>query len=180
MGRGVTGVPNGVLEAGPSERLRPAVWPHWAALTLRGGLASLTIALVGFYWDVGWHVDWGRDRTLFTIPHSMVVGVFGMLVATAAAGATAGGASSGPRLRGRTISWSVLALGALGVGAMAAFPLDQIWHEAYGPDVSLWTPSHLLMMAGPSLAPIALWLALGESGMPPMHEERRSRLHLVV
>jgi hypothetical protein len=176
----MTEVPNVLLEAPSERRLRPGDSPRWAAVSLGGGLASLTVAIVGFYWDVGWHVDFGRDRTLFTVPHTMVVAVFGMLAATAAAAITAGDATSGVLLRGRRVPLSALALGTLGVGALAAFPLDQIWHRAYGPDVSLWTPSHLLMMAGPSLAPVAIWLALGEAGIPPVRDERRSRLHLVL
>ena len=39
----------------------------------------LLIAVIGFYWDVAWHIDFGRDtKNLFTPPHVMIlVGLWG-------------------------------------------------------------------------------------------------------
>jgi hypothetical protein len=28
---------------------------------------------LGLYWDVGWHIDFGRNKALFTPPHTMIV-----------------------------------------------------------------------------------------------------------
>ena len=42
-------------------------------------LWSLSVALVGFSWDVAWHADLGRDQALFTPPHVMIlVGLAGI------------------------------------------------------------------------------------------------------
>ena len=35
--------------------------------------AALATAALGLYWDVGWHIDFGRDKALFTPPHTMIV-----------------------------------------------------------------------------------------------------------
>jgi len=75
-----------------------------------------------------------------------------------------GAGGSGRRLR---VPWSALVLGALGVGASAAFPLDDLWHRAYGVDVTLWSPTHLQLIAGGSLSPIAVWLMVREGRRAP-------------
>ena len=44
-----------------------------------------------------------------------------------------------------------------------------MWHEAYGIDVTLWSPSHLGLIAGGSLATISVWLMIREGrGQPTM------------
>ena len=30
---------------------------------------ALQVAVLGMYWDVGYHVDHGRDPGVFTLPH---------------------------------------------------------------------------------------------------------------
>jgi hypothetical protein len=45
---------------------------------------------------------------------------------------------------------------------MLGFPLDDVWHRIFGQDVTLWGPTHVLMIGGASLAPIAAWLLLVE------------------
>ncbi len=45
---------------------------------------------------------------------------------------------------------------------MLGFPLDDVWHRLFGQDVTLWGPTHVLMIGGASLAPIAAWLLLVE------------------
>jgi hypothetical protein len=38
--------------------------------TIRAGgqAAALATAALGLYWDVGWHIDFGRNKALFTSP----------------------------------------------------------------------------------------------------------------
>ena len=58
--------------------------------------ASLLIAVLGMYWDVGYHIDHGRDQNLFTLPHDLIViGLQGIVVA-----ALLHGIMPGPRGRG--------------------------------------------------------------------------------
>ena len=139
----------------------------WAAATIGIGLGALSIAVIGFYWDVAWHIDLGRDKELFTPAHDMIL--LGLLLIPVAAGAAIVLASvtrAETRLRvgALRVPWSSLALGAIGLGALTGFPLDEMWHRAYGIDVTMWGPTHLMMIGGASITPIALWLVFRESG----------------
>ena len=141
--------------------------PAWSAGGVGMGGAALIIAVVGFLWDVSWHIDYGRDEFLFTPAHSMIViGLFLLVVAsvTSIVLATVNRADVGFELKGLRIPYSALALGVLGAGAITGFPLDELWHGAYGVDVTMWGPTHLLMIGGASFCPIALSLMLTEAG----------------
>ena len=139
----------------------------WAAGTIGVGLGALTIAVIGFYWDVAWHIDLGRDKELFTPAHDMIL--IGLLLIPFAAGtaivlATASRAETRLQVGPLRVPWSSIALGVIGLGALTGFPLDEMWHRAYGIDVTMWGPTHLMMIGGASLTPLALWLVLSESG----------------
>jgi len=139
--------------------------PGWCMAGSLTGLTAAGLAAFGLYWDVAWHIDYGRDKGLFTPPHTLIlIGLNGLVFAAiiAVTFATLDGADCGHRMRGLRIPWSALVLGPLGIGASAAFPLDNLWHEAYGIDVTLWSPTHLQLIAGGSLSPLALWLMMRE------------------
>jgi hypothetical protein len=142
--------------------------PAWCA----GGLAlstwSLLVAVVGFFWDVAWHIDLGRDTELFTVPHTLILlGLLGLGAAAlfSIALATVERAPTAWHLRSLRIPRGALALGVLSAGAALGFPLDDLWHANYGVDVTMWGPTHLLMIGGASLAPIAQWLLATEAGL---------------
>ena len=141
--------------------------PGWAMAGSLTGLTAAGIAAVGLYWDVAWHIDYGRDKELFTPSHTMIlIGLNGLIFAAAVAVLFATldrSESGGPAQRSRLrVPWSAVVLGALGFGASAAFPLDDLWHQAYGVDVTLWSPTHLQLIAGGALSPIAIWLMIRE------------------
>ena len=141
-------------------------YPGWSMAGVLSGLLVLGVALVGLYWDVAFHIDVGRDKELFTPSHTMIVLGLGGLVYSAVIAvifATLDRAPVGLRLVGLRIPRSAVALAALGAGGVVAFPLDELWHRAYGVDVTLWSPTHLQLVAGGSLGPIALWLMLVEA-----------------
>ena len=141
-------------------------YPGWAMAGVLSGLLVLGVAVVGLYWDVAFHIDVGRDKELFTPSHTMIVlGLGGLLYSAVVAVifATVDQAPVGWRLLGLRIPRSAVVLMALGLGGVVAFPLDNLWHEAYGVDVTLWSPTHLQLVAGGSLAPIALWLMMMEA-----------------
>ncbi|HET9443066.1 MAG TPA: hypothetical protein VFO65_07065, partial [Acidimicrobiales bacterium] len=145
---------------------RATGYPGWAMAGVLTGLHSLGVAVFGLYWDVAFHIDTGRDQSLFTPSHTMILlGLGGLFFAAAIAiiFATNDDAPVGLRALGARVPWSAVVLAALGFGGVAAFPLDNLWHEAYGIDVTLWSPTHLQLVAGGSLAPIALWLMLREA-----------------
>ncbi len=141
-------------------------FPGWAMAGALTGLMFLGIAVMGFYWDVAWHIDLGRDKELFTPSHTMiVVGLGGLFFAAMIAVLFASVEKVETRLQ---LGWlriplPAVLLGLFGVGGVTAFPLDALWHEAYGIDVTLWSPTHLQLMAGGALATLAVWLLIAEA-----------------
>src|SRR6266516_7109557 len=57
--------------------------PAWSAVPLVIGAVSLIVAAFGFYWDVSWHIDRGRDPGPFSNPgHWFIIwGLVGIVVA---------------------------------------------------------------------------------------------------
>ncbi|MGH9279772.1 MAG: hypothetical protein ACRD12_16945, partial [Acidimicrobiales bacterium] len=109
--------------------------------------------------------DVGRDQQLFTPSHTMIVAGLGGLIFAAAIAilfASLDEAEVGVRIGFIRVPWSAMSLMAFGIGGLAAFPLDAMWHNAYGVDVTLWSPSHLQLVFGGSLATITLWLMMRE------------------
>jgi hypothetical protein len=49
-----------------------------------------------------------------------------------------------------------------GACALVGFPLDDLWHTLFGQDVTLWGPTHVLMIAGASLSVLGCWVLLVE------------------
>ncbi len=141
-------------------------FPGWAMAGALTGLMFLGIAVMGFYWDVAWHIDLGRDKQLYTPSHVMIlVGLGGLFFAAMITSLFASVEKVNTRVQ---IGWvriplPAVLLGLLGFGGAAAFPLDALWHDAYGIDVTLWSPTHLQLMAGGGLATIAIWLMIAEA-----------------
>ena len=80
-------------EAGALRRLaamleRVTGYPGWAMAGVLSGLLLMGVAMIGLYWDVAWHVDFGRDRELLTPPHLMILvalsGLIGVAILTVA------------------------------------------------------------------------------------------------
>ena len=141
--------------------------PRWAALPAAIGGGALQLALFGFWWDVATHIDQGRDSGPFgTVAHwPILIGLFGIAVAgfVAVVLGCDDDEPSAVRLRG---GWSVplggLLLLACGGFALTGFPLDDTWHRLFGQDVTLWGPTHVLMIGSASLATLAVWTLLVE------------------
>jgi hypothetical protein len=139
-----------------------AGWSMAGALT---GLVMLAMAAIGLYWDVAFHVDYGRDQEVFTPSHTMIlIGLGGLVFAAAIATlfATLDDAPVGLQVGPLRVPYTALTLAVFGIGGAAAFPFDVMWHEAYGVDVTLWSPSHLQLVFGGSLATIVLWMMARE------------------
>jgi len=157
-----------------------AGWAMAGALT---GLLFLLVAAIGLYWDVAWHVDFGRDfGTLFTPSHvTILFGLGGLIFSSviSIAFATAQEAPTKLRFGKLRVPWGGLLLGVMGFGAIAAFPLDNLWHWAYGLDVTLWSPTHLQLVTGGSMGAFAVVLLLAE-GMPSSRPNAFGRFWLIV
>jgi hypothetical protein len=157
--------------------------PGWAAVTVGIGLYGLFVAGAGFYSDVSWHIALGRDKNLFTAPHTEIVIGLVLLFVAAAAGVTVASLSKMEttlRWRGLRVPWSTVPLGLLGATAVMGFPLDDLWHAQYGIDVTMWSPTHMLMILGASLSGLAAWLVLAEAGVSPRSSRWARGVHVVA
>ena len=141
-------------------------YPGWSMAGVLSGLIMLLIVVIGFYWDVAWHIDNGRDQELFTPSHVMIlVGLGGLIYAAGIAVLFASIEKAQTALRWGFlhVPWAAVLLVALGLGGVTAFGFDALWHEAYGVDVTLWSPPHIQLVVSGSLGTIALWLMLAEA-----------------
>ena len=154
--------------------------PGWAAAVVGLSLYGLLVAGEGFYSDVAWHITLGRDDSLFTAPHTSIVLGLGFIFLAGLVGigfASLQRVETGLRWKAVRIPWSTLPLLTLGGAALLGFPLDEIWHRTYGVDVTMWSPTHMLMILGASFSGLASWLVLAEAGVRP---KRWGRGMLVV
>lgn len=125
-----------------------------AMLAAAGGLA----ALFGTYWDDAWHTDRGRDD--FAIPPHITlyagVTVSGLVVAWWLVGAYRSGGGGKAGIRAVVASPAAL-LALIGASAtLASAPIDNAWHEVYGRDAVLWSPPHMLGVAGSAAMSVGL------------------------
>ena len=117
-------------------------------------VAAASCVMIGVYWDISWHMSIGRD-TFWTPAHLLIqaggIGA-GMSTAYVALRTTFRGTAE---QRERAIRfWGFRApLGAWvciwGCLAMlTSAPFDNWWHEAYGLDVRIVSPPHIVLAMG--------------------------------
>lgn len=140
----------------------------WAALPLVVAMVSLITALVGMYWDIALHIGVGRDEGPLANPahYPILLGLFGISAAGVLACALPRGDEAGPagvRLAGdwKAPAGGVLLTGA-GTYALLGFPLDDAWHRIFGQDVTLWGPTHLMLIGGAGLSLVAMAVLFAE------------------
>lgn len=127
-------------------------WPPGPAPMpiLLGFVAGIgaSMALAATYWDDAWHTDKGRDE--FAIPpHLLLYG--GVLVTSLSVlgWAIRSWRTAGPgRLRAMTRDPALLIAGIGGFTTLVSAPIDNAWHALYGRDAVIWSPPHLLAVAG--------------------------------
>ncbi|HEX7166627.1 MAG TPA: hypothetical protein VF230_06580 [Acidimicrobiales bacterium] len=178
----VTGRSSPIVRRIPDNLERLTGIPGWAASTVGLALFGLLLAGQGFYSDVAWHVGLGRDDILFTSPHtSIFLGLQLILLSSAVCiwTATATKVDTPFRVGALRVPASAIPLGALGLAAVAGFPLDELWHQAYGIDVTMWSPTHMLMILGACFVGIASWTVLGEAKVRARGGWKRG-LHVVA
>lgn len=140
--------------------------PAWMVLPVPITLLSLAVAVWGYYWDVSWHIDRGRDDGAFANPAHwfIIIGLDG--IAFAALLALVLGDGRSPAAVRLTHRWKVpvggIMLSACALIALAGFPLDDIWHRLFGQDVTAWGPTHIQLIGGASLATLGAWALLVE------------------
>ena len=165
----------------PSGLTRVTGLPGWAATAIGAALFGLLVAGEGFYSDVSWHIARGRDDELFTAPHASILIGLVLILGGAVLGTFVATMDDveGIHVLGLRVPIALLPLWALGGGAVLGFPLDEVWHEAYGIDVTMWSPTHMLMILGASFTGMACWLVLGATGVHPTTSRWGRGLHVV-
>jgi hypothetical protein len=123
----------------------------WYVWSLFGAVVSVVI---GGYWDISWHMSIGRDT--FWTPAHMLIQLCGIM-----AGLTSGYlilfCTSGrdPELASASVSvWRFRGpLGSFiaawgGATMLTSAPFDNWWHNAYGLDVKIFSPPHVVLDGG--------------------------------
>jgi hypothetical protein len=123
-------------------------WHIWALFA-----ASVSV-VIGGYWDISWHMSIGRDS--FWTPAHMAIQACGIIAAITSSylifSCTLG---RNPALRASTVEvWRFRGpLGAFiaawgGATMLASAPFDNWWHNAYGLDVKIFSPPHVVLDGG--------------------------------
>jgi hypothetical protein len=139
--------------------------PAWASLPCGLAIISLITALFGLYWDVSLHIDRGRDPGVFSNPSHwfILAGLYGIFSAGFYAiclGREERTDRPGPTAIRITEDWYAPLGGVLmcacGLFSLVAFPLDDFWHRLFGQDVTLWGPTHLMLIGGAVMTLLAI------------------------
>jgi hypothetical protein len=145
--------------AARAERL--AGMPGWAVRPAAIATVSLVTALFGMYWDISLHIDNGRDAGPLANPahYFILTGLFGIFTAGFIAMVL-------PRERPSTVAvrfgrdwWAPLGgilICACGAFSLIGFPLDDVWHRLFGQDVTLWGPTHLMLIGGAAMTLVGI------------------------
>src|ERR1051325_6068950 len=134
--------------SGPLAKIDSSFWPG-----LLLGLASTSI-VVGLIWDISWHRSIGRD-TFWTPAHTAIY-LGGVLAGTACGwlalrttfsddGAERDASVRFWGFRAPLGAW-VCIWGALAM--ITSGPFDNWWHNAYGLDVKVLSPPHVILALG--------------------------------
>ncbi|MEP7347281.1 MAG: hypothetical protein ABI877_18565 [Gemmatimonadaceae bacterium] len=168
---------------GPSEASRAGTardvsqTTPWLAVAV---IAAATSVVVGVVWDISWHMTIGRD-TFWTPAHMAMY--FGGLVGGVSSGVvvlkTTFRGSEQERassvrfwgFRGPLGAW-VSIWGAFAM--LSSAPFDDWWHNAYGLDVEILSPPHVVLAAGMvALALGAMLVILAIQNRAPEESARR-------
>jgi hypothetical protein len=122
-------------------------------------LAAKLVGGWGVGWDIRWHLIIGRD-SFWIAPHVMtyasvvVACVISLGVLVVETWRVRGGTAPPDTVtiagltgtRGFHLAWWGMAI------VILAAPIDDLWHRLFGLDVTLWSPPHLLGLAGSQVA----------------------------
>ena len=134
--------------------------PSWVALPIALFITSIICALFGFIWDVSLHIGNGRDDGALANPahYFILIGLFGIFVAGCTAMVLPYD-KPGPAAVRITDDWYApvggIVMAGCGLYALMGFPLDDMWHRIFGQDVTLWGPTHLMMIGGAGFSTLA-------------------------
>lgn len=136
--------------------------PGWVALPQLVATPSLLVALLGMFWDISLHIDKGRDPGPLANPaHYLILfGLFGIFTAGTLAVVLPLDEKPGRYSVRVTRHWHApvggLLVAAAGAYSLLGFPLDDVWHRLFGQDVTLWGPTHLMLIGGAGLSLVGM------------------------
>ncbi len=162
----------GLLESLGSFGTRVSGLPGWAAVPSALAASSLLIAVFGMYWDISLHIDVGRDEGPLANPahYFILIGLFGIFAAGFVAMVLPREKPSASAVR-ITRDWHAPLGGVLicacGAFSLIGFPLDDVWHRLFGQDVTLWGPTHLMLIGGASMTLVGIAVLLVEALRSP-------------
>lgn len=135
--------------------------PGWSALPAGIASVSLLTALFGMYWDISLHIDNGRDAGPLANPahYFILAGLFGIFTAGFVAMVLPQGRPSDAAVRLGRDWWAPLGgvlICACGAFSLIGFPLDDLWHRLFGQDVTLWGPTHLMLIGGAAMTLVGI------------------------
>ncbi|MFT4036068.1 MAG: hypothetical protein QM679_10900 [Patulibacter sp.] len=147
--------------------------PGWSIVPGAAAIASAALIITSATWDIGLHIDVGRDSgPLGTAAHyPLLFGLLGVfLMGILAVGlAPRDPRQSSPvavRLPGLgLVPAATVLLFAGSAFGMSAFPLDDLWHRFFGQDVTLWGPTHVMIIGGTISAGVGGALLLIEGAL---------------
>jgi hypothetical protein len=123
-------------------------WFLWTAAL------AVTSAYVGGYWDISWHRSIGRD-SFWSAPHlaiyacGVLAGISsGYMILTATFGRPAALREVSVRIWGLRGPLGAFISAWGGVAMLASAPFDDWWHNAYGLDVKIISPPHMVLALG--------------------------------
>jgi len=142
--------------------------PAWAAIPSATVGISLLIALFGMLWDISLHIADGRDEGPLANPahYFILIGLFGVLAAGFLSMVLPRDKPSDSAIRIRGDWYAPLGgvmITACGAFSLIGFPLDDVWHRLFGQDVTLWGPTHLMLIAGAAMTLVGQAVLLVEA-----------------
>ena len=152
--------------------------PGWTAVPAAIAAGALLLAFLGFLWDVSIHIDKGRDEGPLANPsHYLILGgLFGIFTAgfVACVLPLEKPSRSAVRIVG---NWYAplggVVMTTCGMFALIGFPLDDVWHRIFGQDVTLWGPTHLMLIGGAAMTLVGIAILLVEAGRAGRARGRR-------
>src|SRR4051794_40007993 len=142
--------------------------PDWAAIPAGMIVVSLITALFGMLWDISIHIAQGRDPGPLANPahYFILAGLFGVFASGFVSMCLPLDRPS-PTAVKITEDWYAplggVLIAACGAFSLIGFPLDDVWHRLFGQDVTLWGPTHLMLIGGAAMTLVGLAVLLVEA-----------------